>query len=334
MRNYRRLLFVICILDISIPISLLSQITVSGNAGVDSATIRYMNGNPRTALADAAGNYSFTVPAGFTGTVIPFKKNHVFSPSSISYDNVQADQTGQNYTAADSVTGPIVWNGPRTVVFTKANSADWTLASNQDQIMNDVWITRGNSQGIFNIARETAFANGISPKGTEWASGLISNYNALTYTTGLTISGGSLPGQNLVMHLVNEDIYIDVKFLSFTGSGGGGGFSYERSDGPLPVGVDPDQGRLIPGTIELKQNYPNPFNPKTNIEFILDIDGYASLKIYNLLGCEMATLADGFMKSNVTYQISFDGSAIPSGVYFYRLQAGGKSVVRKLILLK
>jgi hypothetical protein len=311
-----------------------SQYTISGNAGVDSATLRYINVNPRTATADASGNYSFIVPSGFTGTVTPFKRDHIFSPLSITYTNVLADQTNQDYTATDSITSPIVWNGPRTVVFTKANSADWTLPSNQDQIMSDVWITRGNTQGIFNIAQESAYQNGVSPKGTEWAAGLISNYNTLTYTTGLTIPGGSLVGQNLVMHLVNDDIYVDVKFLSFTGSSGVGGFSYERSEGIMPVSVESEAQHSLPKVFKLEQNYPNPFNPMTTIEFILSRDSKVLLKVYNILGCEIATLLDKEMKAGVLHQVQFDASNLSSGIYFYRLQTEGKSFVRKLMLVK
>jgi hypothetical protein len=312
-----------------------SQYTISGNTGVDSATLRYTIGNSRTATADASGNYSFIVPSGFTGTVTPFKREHIFSPITITYTNVLADQTNQDYTAIDSITGPIVWNGPRTVVFTKANFADWTLASNQDQIMSDVWITRGNTQGIFNIAQESVYQSGVSPKGTEWAAGLINNYSTLTYTTGLTIPGGSLVGQNLVMHLVNDDIYVDVKFLSFTGGGGGGGgFSYERSEAATPVSVESEPQHSLLKVFGLKQNYPNPFNPKTTIEFTLATDGKVFLKIYNVLGCEIATLVDGEMKSGIMHHIPFDASYLSSGIYFYRLQADGKSLIRKLMLIK
>ena len=103
-------------------------------------------------------------------------------------------------------------------------------------------------------------------------------------------------------------------------------------------GVD---GFLIPQTIQLSQNYPNPFNPTTQIAYSIAHPGYVSLKVYNLLGQEVATLYEGNRLSG-NYEVTFDGSKIMSGVYFYRLKASDLSSgsgkvfteTKKLILLK
>src|SRR5258708_7090536 len=65
-----------------------------------------------------------------------------------------------------SVEATEVWNGP-SVAFTKADFADWTQAKNQDRITPNVWLTRRNSQGLFNIRTESAFNSGFSPADTE-----------------------------------------------------------------------------------------------------------------------------------------------------------------------
>ena len=123
--------------------------------------------------------------------------------------------------------------------FTKGDSADWTLPENQDRISETVWITRENLRGIFNIASETAFSSTISPANTEWAFGSASDFESLTFTNWQSWHGGSpsgppsVVGRDAVIHLIDEDIYLDIKFLSWTlgpqGGGSGGGFSYERS---------------------------------------------------------------------------------------------------------
>ncbi len=89
----------------------------------------------------------------------------------------------------------------------------------------------------------------------------------------------------------------------------------------------------IPASFELYQNYPNPFNPTTNIKFSLPNPGNVSLKVYNQLGKEVTTLADGF-RSAGTYEINFDASRLTSGVYFYKLITNDLSFTKKMLLVK
>jgi len=95
----------------------------------------------------------------------------------------------------------------------------------------------------------------------------------------------------------------------------------------------------IPLEIGLLQNYPNPFNPKTTITFLIPHSQnqfgstYIKLKIYDALGKEIKTLAEGFYKPD-KYEVEFDGSNIPSGIYFYSLISEEKIVTKKMILLK
>jgi hypothetical protein len=83
----------------------------------------------------------------------------------------------------------------------------------------------------------------------------------------------------------------------------------------------------------LSQNYPNPFNATTRISFDLPRAQRVSLKVYNLLGQKVATLADGVLTSG-SHELSFDGSHLASGVYLYRLDAGSFVQSRKMLLLK
>ncbi len=77
-----------------------STFTVSGNAGVADATLSYEEaGSPKTATANGAGDYSFTIPEGWSGTVTPSKAGYIFNPESRTYSNVTTDQAGQDYAA-------------------------------------------------------------------------------------------------------------------------------------------------------------------------------------------------------------------------------------------
>lgn len=98
-----------------------------------------------------------------------------------------------------------------------------------------------------------------------------------------------------------------------------------------------DKGALakseIPGKFDLKQNYPNPFNPTTQIRYMVPERAEVMLEVFNILGKKVATLVDG-MRQPGTYEVTFDGSGLASGVYIYRLKAGSYLSSRKLILAK
>ena len=83
----------------------------------------------------------------------------------------------------------------------------------------------------------------------------------------------------------------------------------------------------------LLQNYPNPFNPTTNISYNLDKPGIVTLKVYNVLGNEVASLVNEY-KSAGNYNVNFNAASLTSGVYLYKLQVGAQSVTKKLTLMK
>lgn len=103
------------------------------------------------------------------------------------------------------------------------------------------------------------------------------------------------------------------------------------SFGPA-VGVD-DPRIILPTSFELSQNYPNPFNPTTSISFALPKASYVSLKIFNLLGQEVAGLMNGESQAGY-HEAVWDASQMPSGMYFYQLQTKEFTQTRKLMLLK
>ncbi|MBK9099654.1 MAG: T9SS type A sorting domain-containing protein [bacterium] len=83
----------------------------------------------------------------------------------------------------------------------------------------------------------------------------------------------------------------------------------------------------------LMQNYPNPFNPSTVISYQLSVSGDVTLKVFDILGNEVATLVNE-LKPAGNYEVEFDASSLTSGVYFYKLQAGTFVDTKKMVLLK
>jgi uncharacterized delta-60 repeat protein len=109
---------------------------------------------------------------------------------------------------------------------------------------------------------------------------------------------------------------------------------------PIPVSVE-DAPRNIPNQFALEQNYPNPFNPSTKIKYTIPTvtlslskgDTYVTLKVYDVLGNEVATLVNE-EKSAGSYEVTFNASQLSSGIYFYTLKAGSFIETKKLILMK
>jgi glycosidase len=97
--------------------------------------------------------------------------------------------------------------------------------------------------------------------------------------------------------------------------------------------VQPGAVAQAPVTFMLSQNYPNPFNPSTMITFDIPERSLVALVVYDLLGREVATLVRGEMNAG-HYETRFDGGGRATGVYFYRLESGGHSLVRKMLLMK
>jgi len=113
---------------------------------------------------------------------------------------------------------------------------------------------------------------------------------------------------------------------------GAGGAGIYRTKDPITTGVE-QFSDIVPARYELMQNYPNPFNPKTDIRFQISDFGFATLKIYDILGREVTTLLNENLHPG-TYHITWDASAQPSGVYYYRLTSGLYSETKKLLLMK
>lgn len=122
-----------------------------------------------------------------------------------------------------------IWTGTK-ITFTKTDSSDPNAEANQDRITDNVWITRGNDGGqIYNAVLESTFDKATSPVGTEWAVGTTTEIEDLNFSPFRdAVQPKAVVGVDLVMHLIEDDVYIDVKFTSWS-QGKNGGFAYERS---------------------------------------------------------------------------------------------------------
>ena len=101
------------------------------------------------------------------------------------------------------------------------------------------------------------------------------------------------------------------------------------------LGEEVDSKVSTVSPFKVKVSGPNPFNPSTSLNVVVPADGYVSVKIYNIVGQEVATLQDGFMAENFNgYTLNWNASNLASGVYLVRAEAAGQVSFEKLMLLK
>ena len=126
----------------------------------------------------------------------------------------------------------------------------------------------------------------------------------------------------LALEMTDTDLFI--------GSRGGGVWRRPLSEMRAQVIAPSDD---VPIRFDLGQNYPNPFNPSTTIEYDLPTQSHVELRVFNMLGQEVAVLVDEFQPAGYK-SVEFKAEGLPSGVYLYRLTAGGFVATKKLVLLK
>lgn len=219
-----------------------------------------------------------------------------------------------------------------TVVFTKPDSADWTLEENQDRITDNVWITRTHVQSIFNIAQEEGYSgNNGSPVGTLWADTTTAAAESASYTNFVAMHGGgpqSLIGDTVSMYLPQDGLYFDVTFLSYSGGNTGGGFSYSRTS--VELGIDEPK---MPTVFAVSENYPNPFNPTTTFAYELATAAGLQVKVFDMTGRMILEHNEG-IKPPGQYNFVLDAAGLASGLYTCVFSLGNVLITRKIVLIK
>ena len=151
------------------------------------------------------------------------------------------------------------------------------------------------------------------------------------------VSNPAAPSQigKFITGYENSRVFYDGTHVLASSFGRGltGGYEGFTLFQPTITGVEPMSTDLVPSYFSLQQNYPNPFNPTTTIDYQLPVRSHVLLKVYDVLGREVETIVDA-EKIAGSYRTTFDGSRFASGTYFYRLQAGTFTAVKKFVLVK
>ncbi|MBK8983186.1 MAG: T9SS type A sorting domain-containing protein [Ignavibacteria bacterium] len=124
------------------------------------------------------------------------------------------------------------------------------------------------------------------------------------------IAGFYIPGSEQVGYVVRTDSFLNFKTTSIQ-----------------------NYNLLVADKFELYQNFPNPFNPVTKITFSIPVSGNISIKVYDITGKEIKTLVNEFRNAG-TYDTEFNGADLSSGVYYYKMETGSFTEIKKMILIK
>ncbi|MGO9481726.1 MAG: T9SS type A sorting domain-containing protein [Candidatus Kryptoniota bacterium] len=202
---------------------------------------------------------------------------------------------------------------------------------------NKFWVAPFGTVARYIKERNSVSVSEISNQGDSIVVQLTDNLDSAFYNIPLTIRR-PLPdewdsaivcqnGDTISSTLVKIDT---VQYVMFDAAPDTGNITIINETTTI-VGVK--TGFSSPVTFGLLQNYPNPFNPTTNIEYRIARSGFVSLKVYDMLGRQVAMLINRKQETG-QHIAAFNANNLPSGVYFYRLSANGESITKKLVLIK
>jgi Secretion system C-terminal sorting domain len=179
--------------------------------------------------------------------------------------------------------------------------------------------TEVNNYG-FEIERKMVSGSMVQGSGTQTSNPESETWKALGFVQGAGTSSSPHQYSFVDADLVSGDYSYRIKQIDRDGS-----FSYSNE---VQTEIE-----TVPKKFELDQNYPNPFNPTTGIQYSVAGNQKVTLKVYNILGEEVATLVNE-VKNAGTYNAMFNGSKLASGIYYYRLQSGNQVEMKKMMLIK
>lgn len=267
-------------------------------------------------------NYNFGDPSDFFNqhTVETGATDTTFTPEIIA---------SRHDTSSQTVTAVYGWfnNGRRdlrqTIKFGGAgwsSPANWSSFTSTDNVNVALYSRRSNSNDVFQaVFARTGLNNGL-PRAIRYRE-----FSSGSWNTSVEVSTGSPTGLQSA-----SVVEMNTTSAAFAYAGANGTNVYFNNE-DWTVDVNEEEG--TPENYSLEQNYPNPFNPSTTIKFRIPEGSYVSLKVYNVLGKEIATLVSEEMNAG-TYEVNFDASNLSSGVYFYKIESGNFVKTNKMILMK
>jgi hypothetical protein len=305
-------------------ISVTGTTHITGDIGVSPAAATYITGfglimDPSGTFSTStlitgnvyAADYTDPTPTKMTTAIGDMETAYTDAagrPSPNYTELYTGDLTGQNLTPGLYMwsTGVQVAAGGVTITGTASDVWIFQIAQNLE-LASGAMVTLSGGAQASNIFWQVA--GQVTIETSAAMQGIILCQTAIVMRTGATLTGRAL-AQTAV--------------------------TFDANAVTQPVPVNAIENESSPQEFALFQNYPNPFNPSTRIQYSLEKAAQVSLKVYNVLGLEVATLINGRQEAG-SYTVPFSaigGSTLASGVYFYRLEAGNFIACKKMILIK
>lgn len=348
-------------------------VNVSGDLPASGDLYNIFALNSTTAIATsspAAGTYIYRTTNGGTNWVQTLFQAGGFCNALWMTDANNAyavgDPVGGNWFLKRSTNGGVNWTDWATVPTTQAgwNNSLMIVGNNVWFGTNANYLMYSSNMGANWSQQTTTFTNQYAVWFNSATVGL-AGYNALNVTTngganwaaltspvatnvgGITGSGSDwwVATQNTTIHYSSNNgsawstqyTAPDGVWYHINKSRSGNTIWAVRSNGKIArygtaLSVSPIS-TTTPTEFSLSQNYPNPFNPTTNINFSIPKSGLVTMKVFNILGKEVATLVNGNYNAG-SYTVDFNASNLASGVYFYKIEVNGFSEVKRMMLVK
>jgi hypothetical protein len=331
--------------------------TTAGTATGHYVLVRCVPGNANTGSSAFIGGIdsvsrvrycqiSYNKGLGTGATSMSF---NLFSPSYGTDDGVQAGNT--DLRVAYSIDERATWNAmsqttphttsltslPRTITPTALSTAV-TLNSGSGYIYAALSKITGSSTNPLPI-QLASFVGIYVTNGVELEWSTISEVN--NYGFNIQRLNETSNNYETIGFVAGIGTTIEPQSYSFIDNQPGNSYRLEQIDnnglknyfGPIKINPNGVSDKSVPAVFALNQNYPNPFNPSTNFRYDLPVQSKVVLKVYNLLGQELATLVDGVQEAGFK-SVNFNGDNLPSGIYFYKLSAGNYSSIKKMLVMK
>ncbi len=264
-------------------------------------------------------NYGHTLEY-FDGFLYAFYNGYAarYNPLTDNWTNLATNSNSVSFSASTIYNGEIYISGWSNSLFYKYNPV-----TNQWLQLQDFpeFLSGGALRAIGNKIYIVGGSSGFSG-GTSWN---IYEYNTLT-------NQWVLSGQFSSKRAYMEDIIYQNKFYILGGVNESTA-AVDIVEYIMDQPTDVEMNVEAPGEFLLAQNYPNPFNPSTKISWQSPVGSQQTLKVYDVLGNEVATLIDEFKEAG-RYEVEFDASNLSSGIYLYKLQVGKNITTRKMTLIK
>ncbi|MBI5474916.1 MAG: T9SS type A sorting domain-containing protein [Ignavibacteriae bacterium] len=287
----------------------------SSGAFVGASPASYVNGIIGRGVTNGGGNATVDLPIG---------------------DATNFRPVNLRLAAPANATGHYVWGRVR---LGNANTGSSTLAGGIDRVSAVRYFEVGylqnagtaNTMNFYVFGPSYGTDDGVAPGNQDLRTAYSTNARVTwtnagptTHTTDLTAPPTTIPSDSLsptIPVVTGTSLFVALARATGTTTNSLGG----------PSAVIEEAG--VPEQFFLAQNYPNPFNPATTIEYGLPADGFVTVKVFNLVGQEVATLVNEQQVAGV-HRVMVNANGLPSGTYFYRVNAGGVSATQRMMLIK